>query len=76
MEAQYTDLQDHMLSLWAKLEQSLVRDDALGGEVAQKAVEVIERVADLEKAELARLAASTKVEAFEDDPRSSIRAGK
>lgn len=43
----------------AELEQCLVKADALSGEVAEKTM-------DLEKYELARLAALTKVEALED----------
>lgn len=48
-----------MVSLRAELEQSLVRADALSDEIAEKTT-------DLEKDELACLAASTKVEALED----------
>ncbi|XP_070047153.1 spindle pole body component 110-like [Nicotiana tomentosiformis] len=56
VEAQCTDLQAQVISLQAELEQCLVRDDDLNGEVSEKTT-------DLEKAELARLAASTKIEA-------------
>ncbi|XP_070015027.1 peroxisomal and mitochondrial division factor 2-like [Nicotiana sylvestris] len=58
VEAQCADLQDQVVSLRAELEQCLIRADALSGDVTEK-------MADLEKAELARLGASTKVEALE-----------
>ncbi|XP_070019921.1 uncharacterized protein [Nicotiana sylvestris] len=58
VEVQCVDLQAQVTSLWAELDQCLVRADALSGKVAEKTT-------DLEKAELNRLAASTKVEDLE-----------
>lgn len=66
VEDQCADLQSQVVSLRAKLEQCLVRAKALSGKVSQKIAEVAERASDLEKADLATLAASIKVEALED----------
>nr|XP_009628268.1 uncharacterized protein LOC104118675 [Nicotiana tomentosiformis] len=58
VEAQCADLQAQVISLWAELEESLIRADALGGELA-------ERISDLEKSKSDRLAALRQVEASE-----------
>ncbi|XP_070050043.1 peroxisomal and mitochondrial division factor 2-like [Nicotiana tomentosiformis] len=58
IEAQCADLQAQVVSLRAELEECQLKEDALSGEVAEKA-------AGLEKAELAQLSAMRKVEALE-----------